>query len=89
MDATEIFKLFEPPFADLRGDDCFPKYRPLLAHYPSISVLEAILRSNEVWFSNPLFMNDMEEVRFGINAGASLFLASRTFRADLRRLLRL
>jgi hypothetical protein len=50
--------------------------RPLLAHYTSIAVLEAILRNNEVWLSNPLFMNDMEEVRFGINAGANLFVAS-------------
>ncbi len=76
MNDGEIIKLFDPLFADLRGDDCFPKNRPLLAHYTSISVLEAVLRNNEVWFSNPLFMNDMEEVRFGINAGASLLLAS-------------
>jgi hypothetical protein len=39
-------------------------------------VLEAILRNNEVWFSNPLFMNDMEEVLFGINVGANLFVSS-------------
>jgi hypothetical protein len=40
-------------------------------------VLEAILRNNEIWLSNPLFMNDMEEVRFGINTGANLFVTSR------------
>jgi hypothetical protein len=74
MNDAEIGKLFEPLFADLRGDDCFPTKRPLLAHYTSIGVLEAILRNNEVWLSNPLFMNDMEEVRFGIHAGARLFL---------------
>jgi len=33
-------------------------------------------RNNEVWLSNPLFMNDMEEVGFGINTGANLFLSS-------------
>ncbi len=76
MDEVELFKLFDPLFADLRTADTFPTKRPLLAHYTSISVLEAILRNDEVWLSNPLFMNDMEEVRFGINAGANLFLTS-------------
>ena len=70
MDDVQIFKLFDPLFADLLKGGSFPAKRPLLAHYTSITVLEAILRSNEIWFSNPLFMNDVEEVRFGINAGA-------------------
>lgn len=47
--------------------------RPLLAHYTSISVLEKIMKDEEVWFSNPLFMNDMEEMRFGLNLGRWLF----------------
>jgi len=76
MTDDEIGKLFAPLFADLRGADYFPNRRPLLAHYTSIVGLEAILCSNEVWLSNPLFMNDMEEVRFGIHTGARLFLGS-------------
>jgi hypothetical protein len=76
MDQAQITDLFRPLFADLGGEDSYPKKRPLLAHYTSVSVLEAILRNNEVWFSNPLFMNDMEEVRFGINVGANLFVSS-------------
>jgi hypothetical protein len=76
MDEVQIFKMFEPLFADLLEGDPFPADRPLLAHYTSIQALEAMQRSNEIWFSNPLFMNDMEEVRFGINAGANLFLTS-------------
>ena len=76
MDQAQITDLFKPLFADLDGEDSYPKKRPLLAHYTSVSVLEAILRNNEVWFSNPLFMNDMEEVRFGINVGANLFVSS-------------
>jgi DUF2971 family protein len=76
MNDEEIGKLFDPLFADLRGDDCFPTKRLLLTHYTSIVGLEAILRTNEVWLSNPLFMNDMEEVRFGIHTGARLFLGS-------------
>jgi hypothetical protein len=76
MSDQEVLKLFEPLWADLKGDDSYPAKRPLLAHYTSMVVLEAILRDNEVWFSNPLFMNDLEEVRFGINQGASLFMTS-------------
>src|ERR1700736_310928 len=76
MDDAEIFKLFDPLFVDLRGNDSFPAMRPLLADYTSVAVLEAILRNNEVWLSDPLFMNDVEEVRFGMTAGANLFLAS-------------
>jgi hypothetical protein len=33
-----------------------------------------MMKNQEVWFSNPLFMNDLEEVRFGINEGARFFL---------------
>ncbi|HXM26664.1 MAG TPA: hypothetical protein VN957_11640, partial [Chthoniobacterales bacterium] len=77
MDDAEIRTLFEPLYADLReAKDSFPAKRPLLAHYTSVAVLEAILQKNEVWFSNPLFMNDIEEVRFGMTTGANLFLAS-------------
>lgn len=76
MDDVQISKMFDPLFADIREGDSFREKRPLLTHYTSIQALEAILRSNEIWFSNPLFMNDMEEVRFGINAGANLFLTS-------------
>ena len=76
MTDDEIGKLFAPLFDDLRGEDCFPNRRPLLTHYTSIVGLEAILRTNELWLSNPLFMNDMEEVRFGIHTGARLFLGS-------------
>jgi hypothetical protein len=76
MNDQEISKLFDPLWADLKGEDSFPAKRPLLAHYTSIIVLEAILKNDELWLSNPLFMNDIEEVRFGIDNGAKLFLAS-------------
>lgn len=76
MNDAEIRNLFAPLWADLRADDSFPAKRPLLAHYTSVAVLEAILKYNEVWFSNPLFMNDLEELRFGLTNGARLFLGS-------------
>jgi hypothetical protein len=47
-------------FAHLYPDrDDFPYLlakRPVFAHYTSIESLEKIMRSEEVWFSNPLFM---------------------------------
>jgi hypothetical protein len=45
----------------------------LLAHYTSIPVMEKILHEETVWFSNPLFMNDVEEMRFGLYEGARIF----------------
>jgi Protein of unknown function (DUF2971) len=49
------------------------RYRTL-AHYTSIDVLEKIMKTDEIWLSNPLFMNDLEEVRFGLQQGGRLFL---------------
>jgi hypothetical protein len=49
------------------------KDRPLLAHYTSLEVLEKIFISNELWFSNPLFMNDLQEMRFGMLEGFKVF----------------
>lgn len=64
-------------FAELWNDvdqgETFPAKRPLLAHYTSISTLESIVANDELWFSNPLFMNDLQELRFGINEGVNAF----------------
>src|SRR5258708_1796757 len=49
------------------------KERPLLAHYTSLNVLEKIIVSNELWFSNPLFMNDLQEMQFGMLEGRKVF----------------
>ncbi|HEY1090112.1 MAG TPA: DUF2971 domain-containing protein, partial [Burkholderiaceae bacterium] len=56
-------------WSDVNEADSFPEVRPLFAHYTSIGTLEGIMRSDEVWFSNPLYMNDLEELRFGLNEG--------------------
>ncbi|QDZ10920.1 DUF2971 domain-containing protein [Devosia ginsengisoli] len=53
---------------------------PLLAHYTTTFVLEQIAKYNQIWFGNPLLMNDIEEVRFGINEGLRTFLASQIIR---------
>ena len=46
-----------------------PDAPPLLAHYTSISTLERIAQTGEIWFSNPLYMNDVDELRYGMNLG--------------------
>lgn len=46
-----------------------PGELPLLAHYTSISTLERISRTGEIWFSNPLYMNDVDELRYGMSLG--------------------
>ena len=46
-----------------------PEQVPLLAHYTSILTLERISQTGEIWFSNPLYMNDVDELRYGINLG--------------------
>jgi hypothetical protein len=63
-------------WADLRSETSFPTCRPLLAHYTSVDVLEKILVHNEMWFSNPLYMNDWEELEYGMNIGATEFRVS-------------
>jgi hypothetical protein len=46
-----------------------PGEPPLLAHYTSIGTLERIAQTGEIWFSNPLYMNDVDELRYGMNLG--------------------
>lgn len=80
MDATEILEAFGPLLIDLNDVYILEQERPLLAHYTSMAVLEKILKTEEVWFSNPLFMNDLEEVRFGFRRGREIFKQSETIR---------
>jgi hypothetical protein len=72
----ELKLLFSPLWEDVLEEEQFYRKQPLLAHYTSIEVLEKILCNNEVWLSNPLFMNDLEEVRFGIDHSEPLVLAN-------------
>jgi hypothetical protein len=73
MNDLEIVRLFDPLLARFATLDRLAKGPPLLAHYTSIRVAESILKNSEVWFSNPLFMNDLQEMRFGLNEGSRLF----------------
>jgi Protein of unknown function (DUF2971) len=76
MKESEIKKEIAEIFKDLEDLPELAERKPLLAHYTSLQVLEKILRSDEIWFSNPLFMNDLEEVRFGVMEGVRLFQES-------------
>jgi hypothetical protein len=73
MTYHELMQQFIPLFGDLNDFQYILEQKPLLAHYTSIQVLEKIVANNELWFSNPLFMNDLEEMRFGIHQGISIF----------------
>jgi hypothetical protein len=48
----------------------------LLAHYTSVATIEQILRTNTIWLSNPLNMNDLQEMRTGISLGLQKFAAA-------------
>jgi hypothetical protein len=73
MNDQEIYDSFQPLWGDFGDYQWMLDNRPLLAHYTSMQTLEQIMKNEEIWFSNPLFMNDLEEMRFGMNMGARLF----------------
>jgi len=62
---------------DVTDQGNYPHSRPLWGHYTSVATLEKILQGDELWFSNPLYMNDYEELRYGMNTGASEFRTHR------------
>jgi hypothetical protein len=77
---NEIMQSFRPLYSRFENMPRLLEDPPLLAHYTTIPVLEKILEREEVWFSNPLFMNDLQEMRFGLNEGAYMFLSDPTIR---------
>jgi Protein of unknown function (DUF2971) len=66
MEDIDVRRAFEPLYDDIKPEVQFFKVQPLLAHYTTIQTIEKIVTSKEIWFSNPLYMNDIEEVRFGL-----------------------
>ena len=72
--AEEVSERFTPLYAEFQQNDSWMKgERPLLAHYTSVETLEKILKNEELWLSNPLFMNDLDEMRFGLTRGKAFF----------------
>jgi hypothetical protein len=73
-DAEKLYGQFQGVlWADVADKKDFPAVRPLLAHYTTMSTLEAILKNGELWLSNPLLMNDIEELRFGLLEAGTAF----------------
>ena len=58
---------------DVDEASTFPAKRPLLTHYTSMAALKAIVEGDKIWFSNPLHMNDWEELVFGMTEGRNIF----------------
>lgn len=57
---------------EITAKDDIASVRPFLAHYTSLESLENILENKEFWLSNPLDMNDWEEVSFGVDNGVDI-----------------
>lgn len=76
-------------YSDLDTPNDYPNARPLLAHYTSLESVEKILQSEQLWLSNPLLMNDLEEVRFGVLNGMEIIRTNKllhdSLSSDLRR----
>jgi Protein of unknown function (DUF2971) len=51
---------------------------PLLAHYTDIKTAVSFLESGQLWLSNPLFMNDTQEITFGVLKGIEIVESSRS-----------
>ena len=70
MQGVELYKSLAPIlWSDVDETRQFPIDRPLLAHYTSVANLVNIVKGGELWFSNPLNMNDYEEMRYGLGEG--------------------
>lgn len=72
-DLSEVHSWFDELWADLSNEETRPSTGQL-AHYTSITTLESILQHNQIWLSNPLFMNDHEELRFGLRVAEQEFM---------------
>lgn len=79
--AQEVAELFNPLWDDIKLENDFPEKKPKLAHYTNVVSFEGIFGKNEFWLSNPLFMNDHEELRFGMLEGHQMLLNSPLVRA--------
>jgi len=64
-------------YSDLDTPNDYPNSRPLLAHYTTLENIERIITSEQMWLSNPLLMNDLEEVRFGVLNGMEIIRSSK------------
>ena len=76
---------FDALFSEIDEEETFREKRPLLAHYTSLEVVQSIIANNEFWFSNPLLMNDLEEVMYGLKEARSLVIGSDIIRKTFNK----
>ncbi len=69
---TEIVRRYESLYNTIETKTS-PDNPILLAHYTSVQVVEQVLKNNEIWLANPLYMNDLEEMRVGLLIGNQIF----------------
>jgi hypothetical protein len=79
-DLSDVHAWFDMLWADLSEEEIRPSTGQL-AHYTSITTLESILKFNQIWLSNPLFMNDHEELHFGLRIAEQEFMIHEGIRA--------
>jgi hypothetical protein len=81
MTEEEIRQIFLRLFDDVGPAE--PNSIPLLAHYTKLDVLESMIQNEELWMANPLYMNDHDEIRFGIIEGRNRVYSSAKIRNSL------
>jgi hypothetical protein len=55
LDDYQLVAQFDPLYQGFERALTLGSTRPLLAHYTSIRVMESILQTSEVWFSNAMY----------------------------------
>jgi hypothetical protein len=75
-ETQRVIALFSELYDDIEKQSDFATDRPFLAHYTSVQTLDSILRTRQIWLSNPLLMNDRSEVAYGRQSGIQLFALS-------------
>lgn len=82
MDPKQDFEsAIDEVWADFDYETNYPKIRPKLAHYTTLQTVESILSGRQLWLSNPLYMNDHQELRTGLQLGARIFYESDELKA--------
>jgi hypothetical protein len=71
-------------FGEKEGEmPAFVTQKPHLAHYTSLDTIINIIASKQIWFSNPLFMNDHQEFRMGMDTALTCIWASEILEREL------
>jgi len=84
MDEQKYLRIWQELTDDLMLTSDLTKRRPLLAHYTSMQVVESLLAEGQIWMSNPLNMNDVQEVGYGIHLALNEILISALMKTALK-----